>query len=51
MQNANDEMKQEGERTSDSGAKKPSQSRFNEAEYRRWWEGLKAIRFPKVEQT
>ena len=51
MQNANDEVKQEPERTSESSPKQPSPSRFNEAEYRRWWEGLKNIRFPKIGQA
>jgi len=47
MQNASDEVKQENPRAVESNSKQPSQSRFNEAEYKRWWEGLEAVRFPK----
>ena len=50
MQNANDEVKQESKRGKESSPKQPAQSRFNEAEYKRWWERLQAIRFPEIEQ-
>jgi hypothetical protein len=50
MQNANEEVKQEGQPADQSSLKQPSESRFNEAEYKRWWDHLQAIRFPKIEQ-
>jgi hypothetical protein len=50
MPNANEEVKQEGQAADQSSLKQPSESRFNEAEYKRWWDHLQAIRFPKIEQ-
>jgi hypothetical protein len=50
MQNANDEVKQEGQPADQSSLKQPSESRFNDAEYKRWWDRLRAIRFPEIEQ-
>ena len=49
MQNANEEVKQEGQPADQSSLKQPSESRFNDAEYKRWWERLRAIRFPETE--
>jgi len=50
MQNADKEVKQEGQPADQSSLKQPSESRFNEAEYKRWWDHLQAIRFPKIKQ-
>jgi hypothetical protein len=50
MQNANDEVKQESQAADQSSLKQPSESRFNDAEYKRWWDKLRAIRFPEMER-
>ena len=50
MQNANEEVKQEGQPADQSSLKQPSESRFNDAEYKRWWERLRTIRFPETER-
>ena len=50
MQPADNELKPEGHSADQSKVKQPSESRFNDAEYRRWWDQLRAIRFPKTEQ-
>ena len=50
MQNANEEVKQEGQPADQSSQKQLSESRFNDAEYKRWWDQLRAIRFPEIER-
>ena len=50
METMDNEVKQESQATDQSNQKRPSESRFNEAEYKRWWDQLQAIRFPKMEQ-
>jgi hypothetical protein len=50
MQNMDNELKQESQPPDQSDLKQPSESRFNHAEYKRWWDQLQAIRFPKIEK-
>lgn len=50
MQNMGNELKQQGSPPNQSDVKQPLESRFNEAEYKRWWDRLQDIRFPKIEQ-
>jgi hypothetical protein len=50
MQNVNEEVEQKSQAADQSSLKQPTESRFNDAEYKRWWDQLRAIRFPKVEQ-
>jgi hypothetical protein len=50
MQNMDNELKQESQPPAQPDLKRPSESRFNDAEYKRWWDQLQAIRFPNIEQ-